>query len=259
VGIREALDVYSARAEWINGQTETLARKQTLNQALREMSLLLGRYPSLLNDVPDQLPDAMPALKAGLSSRLLERRPDVQAAYSEVLSQQSDVLVAGENRLPKFTLTASVGASSDRLSDVLRGDEFIWNVLGGITAPLFNAGKLEAEEQRQQHLLVAAIAAYRQTALNAFSEVEHTIDNDHLIFQQLTSAKETVRVSKQAEQQAFERYLAGLENVNTWLQAQRTAFDRTSRAMQLEVLYFQNRIQLHQALGGGFKELQSDD
>ncbi len=257
-GIREALDVYSARAEWINGQTETLEKKQTLNQALRQMSLLLGRYPSLISDIPDQLPTEMVALKAGLSSQLLERRPDVQAAYSDVLSQQSEVLVAGGNRLPRFTLTASVGATSSNLSDVLRGDELIWNALGGITAPVFNAGKLEAEEQRQQYLLEASIADYRQTALNAFSEVEQAIDNDYLIAQQLASAKETVLVSKQAEQQAFESYLAGLENLNTWLQAQRTAFDRTSRKMQLEVLYFQNRIQLHQALGGEFKELPSD-
>ncbi|GAA3924905.1 TolC family protein [Litoribacillus peritrichatus] len=257
-GIREALDVYSARAELMNGQTETLEKKQTLNQALRQVSLLLGRYPSLMDDIPDQLPASMPKLADGLSSSLLERRPDVQAAYAEVMSQQSEVLVAGGNRLPRFTLTASVGATSNSLSDVLRGDELIWNALGGITAPVFNAGKLAAEEQRQQYLLEAAIADYRQTALTAFSEVEQAIDSDRLIALQLGAASETVLVSKQAEQQAFESYLAGLENLNTWLQAQRTAFDRTSRKMQLEVLYFQNRIQLHQALGGEFKERSSD-
>ncbi|MFC3152840.1 efflux transporter outer membrane subunit [Litoribrevibacter euphylliae] len=251
-GIREALDVYSARAERINGQTEVLERKQAVNQALRDLSVLLGRYPSLIDDIPDALPLALSTLPTNLSSRLLEARPDVRAAYSTVMSQQSNVLSAGANRLPKFTLTASVGASSDLLSDVLRGDELVWNALGGLTAPIFNAGKLQQEELRQQHLLEAAIADYRHTALTAFSEVEQGIDNDHWIAQQLATAKEAVDVSKQAEQQAFESYLSGLDNLNTWLQAQRTAFERTSRLMQLETSYFQNRIQLHQALGGQF-------
>ena len=260
VGIRQALDVYSARAEWINGKTEILERKQAVNDQLRALSLLLGRYPSLLSDIPDQLPDSLVALDAldeNLSSSLLERRPDVQAAYQAVQSQQSNVLVAGSNRLPRFTLTARTGASSEHLSDVLRGDDFIWNALGGITAPIFNAGRLAAEEQRQQHLLAAAIADFRQTALTAFAEVEQGIDHDHFIVLGLASASAAVEVSQQAEQQAFESYLAGLENLNTWLQAQRSAFERSSRLMQLEARYFQNRIQLHQALGGDFKDEQN--
>lgn len=251
-GIRDALDVYSARAERVNGQTAVLERKQAVNQALRDLSVLLGRYPSLVKDIPDELPIRLPALRTDLSSRLLEQRPDVRAAYAAVMSQQSNVLSAGANRLPKFTLTASVGASSDSLSEVLRGDDLVWNALGGLTAPIFNAGQLEQEEQRQQYVLDAAIADYRQTALTAFSEVEQGIDNDHWIAQQVATAKEAVNVSKQAEQQAFESYLSGLDNLNTWLQAQRTAFERTSRLMQLETSYFQNRIQLHQALGGPF-------
>ncbi|GLQ32762.1 efflux transporter outer membrane subunit [Litoribrevibacter albus] len=258
-GVREALDVYSARAEWINGQTAVLERQQTVNQALRDLSVLLGRYPSLVNDIPDALPINLPTLRTNLSSRLLEQRPDVRAAYAAVMSQQSNVLVAGANRLPRFTLTGSVGASSDTLSDVLRGDELIWNALGGLTAPIFNAGQLANEEQRQQHLLEAAIAEYRQTALTAFSEVEQSIDNDHWIAQQMATAKDAVAVSKQAEQQAFESYLSGLDNLNTWLQSQRTAFERTSRLMQLETSYFQNRIQLHQALGGQFVVFASSD
>ncbi len=256
-GIREALDVYSARAEWLNGQTAVLERKQAVNRTLRDLSVLLGRYPSLVADIPQSLPLELPELPTDLSSRLLEQRPDVQAAYAAVLSQQSNVLSAGANRLPRFTLTAKVGASSDTLSDVLRGDELIWNALGGLTAPVFNAGQLAQEEQRQQYLLEAAIADFRKTALTAFSEVEQSIDNDHWIAQQLATAQQAVSVSKQAEQQAFESYLSGLDNLNTWLQAQRTAFERTSRLMQLETSYFQNRIQLHQTLGGEF-EIFSD-
>ena len=251
-GIRPALDVYSARAEWLNGQTDTQERQLNLNTALRDLSVLIGRYPSVENDVPEALPLSLTALPKGLSSELLERRADVQAAYSAVLSQQSNVLSAGANRLPRFTLTASVGATSDSLSDVVRGDELVWNALGGLTAPIFDAGRLEAEEQRQQFLLEAAIADYRQTALTAFSEVEQTLDADYWIAKQLVSAKASVDVSQQAEQQAFENYLAGLENLNTWLQAQRTAFSRSSQLMALEAGYFQNRIQLHQALGGEF-------
>jgi NodT family efflux transporter outer membrane factor (OMF) lipoprotein len=255
-GIREALDVYSARAEWINGQSASFQRKQTLNIALRDLSVLLGRYPSVKDDIPDQLPNQLAALPTGLSSELLEQRPDIMAAYAAVQSQQFNLQVAGSNRLPRLTLTASAGATSDELSDVLRGDEFIWNALGGLTIPVFNAGTLQAEQERQYLLLKSAIADYRQTALTAFSEVETAIDNEQLITLRLDASRESVVVSEQAEDQAFERYIAGLENLNTWLQAQRTAFERTSSMMALEANLFTNRIALHQAIGGDFSVSQ---
>lgn len=254
-GIREALDVYSARAEWMNGQSARVQRKQTLHTALRDLSVLLGRYPSVKDDIPDALPTELKTVPSGLSTALLEQRPDIMAAYAAVQSQQLNLQVAGSNRLPRFTLTANAGASSDELSDVLRGDEFIWNALGGLALPIFNAGTLEAEQQRQYFLLKSTIADYRRIALTAFAEVEAALDNEQLITQRLTASRQSVEVSEQAEDQAFERYIAGLENLNTWLQAQRTAFQRTSSMMALEADLLINRISLHQALGGQFAQL----
>jgi len=68
----------------------------------------------------------------------------------------------------------------------------------------------------------------------------------------LGTARNANQISQQAERQAFESYVAGLSNLNTWLQAQRIAFDRQSQLVQLETELLQNRISFYLALGGDF-------
>ena len=79
-GIRQALDVFSARAELANNQLVLAQREQNLHTLQRQLTVLLGRTPSLALDIPQQLPVFEAVLPQILSAALIERRPDIQAA-----------------------------------------------------------------------------------------------------------------------------------------------------------------------------------
>lgn len=250
-GIRQALDVYSARAEAASSRANTESRLQTEQAIKRQLEVQLGRYPDGVLIAPDSAP-VVAALPRILPLSLLNRRPDVLAAQRALEAQFGRVQSAKLSRLPSLNIRGNWGASNRALHQVLSGDDMLWNIASGLTAPIFQGGQLVAEQKRQNALLEAATADYKRIVLNALLETEQAMANEMQLGQQLQAAREAGRISDLAEQQAFESYLAGLTNINTWLQAQRTAFDRQSQLLQLESSFLKNRIDLYLALGGDF-------
>lgn len=251
-GIREALDVYSARAEFAGSQSSTLERRQRTKDLGRQLAALLGRFTSAGITVPAVTPAVANVLPEQLSLNLLERRPDVVASARALVAQQANLGIARANRLPSFNIRGSYGASNDTLHRVLDGDDLLWNTVLGLTAPLFQGGQIKAEQQRQQALLDASMADYKKSVLAALFEVEQALDYESVISEQLAATRRANDISQLAERRAFESYVAGLSNLNTWLQAQRTAFDRSSQLLRLENDLLKNRIALYLALGGDF-------
>lgn len=252
-GIRPALDVYSARAEFANSQSNTFSRQRLFQQTQRQLAALLGLNPQSNLQIPDTLPVINKANTQQLSLSLIETRPDVSASFDALNAQLAQLKVARANRLPRLSFTGQYGASNNAsLSDALQGDDLLWSALGNLTAPLFRGGQLKNEEQRQQALLDANVADYKDRVLNAVREVEQSLDNETLLSEQQHAADIAKSTAAQAQGQAFESYVAGLSNLNTWLQAQRLAFDRRSQLMQLQAQRLKNRLDLHLALGGAF-------
>jgi outer membrane protein, multidrug efflux system len=251
-GIREALDVYSARAELMGGQADVVGMERQYTSQLKELLLLLGQMPDYPLDIPDELPLTSDDYTDQIASNLLARRPDVKEALYRVFEQLERVDIASAGRFPTFTISATYGGDSDSLSNLFSSDQMLWNFVGGITSPLFNAGKLSSEHKAQQETLTAQIANFRQVLLTAVKEAQQRLDDQFLIQRQLTLNEQSAAVSDQAQAQAFERYVAGLENLNTWLQAQRTAYQRRTQLVSLQSDLIQRRIDLHLAVGGDF-------
>lgn len=251
-GIREALDVYSAKAELASNNAAVQLRTRQLTTLTRQMTLLLGRPVSLDLDIPSQFPTFNAAIPSNLSSELILRRPDIRAAGQALAVQQANLGIAKANRLPRFSLTASYGAIGNNLEQVLNGDITAWTALGGISAPIFRGNQLRAEQQRQYHLLEAEIATYQQTAMQAFIEIEQRLDDEQTLNREVRATAQAVQDSNLADEQALELYISGISNLNTWLQAQRTAFDRQSGLIQLQNQLLKNRVGLYLALGGDF-------
>ena len=250
-GIRSALDLYSAQAEAADAARNTASQQKAAADSHYSLALLLGSNASQVDKyLPTSLPTVETTLPSKFSSHHLIRRPDLQAAEAAVKAQQRNAQIAWANRLPRLSLSGDYGASNEQLGEVLAGNNEVWSVLGGLSAPLFKGRQLANEQKRQGFLLDAAIAEYKQTALRAFIEIEQSLSNEHWLARQLTAAKVADAASAQAEQQAKEQYLSGLAPISTWLQAQRIAFDRSGLVIQLATLQAQNRLNLHLALGG---------
>jgi len=203
-GAVSAMDVLSAQSQLDHDRTLLPPLQQELSTARDALAVLVGAAPSdgTISDVEldairlaDDLPLAIP-------SEFVRRRPDVGAAEAQLRAAGAMVGVATANLYPNLTLTARLGGEG-----LINGgpSETAWNILGGLTAPIFHGGALKAEQRAAQDEYQAAFAAYQQTVLNAFGQVADSLqalshDADFLNAQQraLDSAGASMALTQQA-------------------------------------------------------------
>ena len=251
-GLTGALDVYLARASADQERARIAAREQALTEGRTALQLLLGNYPDGSLAPASTLPLLETPAPAGLPSELISRRPDLQQAWLNLLANDAAVAIAHKQRFPRLTLVASANDVSSDLTSLLNGTALAWSALGNLTQPLFNRGRLRAQELQARARLVQAENQYLELLYQAFSEVENAISRGRSL---QTRYQVTLAAEKNAVaglNLAFEQYQRGLVSYTTVLEAQRRAFDIESGVIELRNRLLQNRIALYLALGGEF-------
>ncbi len=253
-GIGDALDVRLARANYASAVSNLDARLRVRDTSLRALETLLGRYPLGGLQPGEALPAIDRPVPAGLPSQLLTRRPDLIAAERRLAASGERLSDARKNRLPRFFLTASGGTVSDSLHDLLDWDFLVWSLLGNVTQPLFQGGRLNAEQALARAEDRDAWTRYAQSVLNAFQEVETALAAEALLAAEDAALVVAAAESREAADLALDRYREGLTGIITLLESQRRAFTAESTQLSVRNQRLQNRINLHLALGGDFEQ-----
>lgn len=227
--------------------------KQSIRITENVLSLLLARSPGSINrnKLADQRP--LQDLKLGIPALLLDNRPDVQAAEFAFRSSFENVNLAKTYFYPSLTLTANAGFSNLELRDFFT-NAFFYNLMGGLTQPIFAQGANRARLTRAQSVQVQAFNDFQQTLLIAGQEV-----SDALNAYQTAGDKESSR-SKQIA--ALEKAVSYTEELLRYSSATNYTDVLTSEqsllAAQLDgvndrLQKLQAVINLYQALGGGWR------
>lgn len=219
---------------------------------LRSLEVLLGRYPSASADIPDVLPTLPASPPAGVPSEILERRPDIVSAERQIASAFNATAGAKAARLPRLSLTATIGGTSNSLSDVLDPANVAWKLGSNLLAPLFDGGKRKIDVEIATVEQKQAIANYAQKALNAFSEVESNLDQGTVLAKRETELKEAFKQSGKAYKIAKLRYREGEIDLLDTLQIQQQAISAESNLLTIKETQLEQRINLYMALGGSW-------
>ena len=95
---------------------------------------------------------------------------------------------------------------------------------------------------------------YRGVVLNAFSEVETALTTEGILTKRETLLASALENYRKALKLADDRYLRGVEAFVTVLDAQRRVTETESQCVAVRRQRLENRVNLHLALGGDFKE-----
>lgn len=251
-GLNSALDVYLSRNELNSELSRAAEQKATKIEAIRTLELLLGNYPQGALSIEASLPLLSSDIPKGLPSGLIARKPKLVASWYQLLAKDASLAYAHKQRFPSISLMASVGNSASELSDVVSISALGWSLLGNLTMPIFNAGKLEANEEKSRLLLKQSEQGYLETLHNAFLDVENAVTLESSLkqrYQMMLAAQENAIA---AQRLSFENYHNGLVDYTTVLDAQSRSFDAQSTLIQIKSQLIRNRIELHIALGGDF-------
>jgi outer membrane protein TolC len=213
--------------------------------------VLLGRYPGGHQAGPLALPEPPPGLPAGLPSELLARRPDLIAAFDRLLAADSRVESARKLLLPRIVLTAAGGTRSTALTDLVDPRALAWNVVIGMMQPLFTGGRIRGEINLNEARAEEAFNLYKNTALNAFREVEQVLAADEWLREQEKALRQAVEQTEASRRLAIYSYQLGIIEILTLLDSYRSTLNAQSAHISVKRQLLTNRINLYLALGGG--------
>lgn len=249
LGLNESLDVYLARNQLEQERANLHTRLQQRDDTRRKLELALGDYPAARLTTERELPALTAQAGAGVPAELTARRPDIRAAWLALLGADSAVAAARKARFPRLTLTADVGRSALELIKLASDSVLVWSLAGGLTQPLFDAGKLAAQEEQARATVLGLEQRYLRTVFLAFGEVEQAISQEQSLRERLDAVSRARSNAATAEELAFDQYRRGIVPYATVLEAERRSFDAATEVIALRGELWRNRIALHAALG----------
>lgn len=245
-------EVSLARANVARGEATLRQVRTARQQASRALEVMVGRYPSAEVEGAEDLVVTPPAIPVGIPSELLERRPDLLAAERAVAAEFLQIQSAKAARLPRLSLTAAVGTSSNELNDLISLGGDYWSLGANFLAPIFTGGALAAQVDIETAQQEVALANYGQVALKAFSEVEQGLSNETSLREQEEFLRAAEADASEALRIAQTQFEFGKVDLLSVLQQQGQVVAARSSLLNLRDQRLQQRVDLHLAIGGSF-------
>ncbi|MBP7064309.1 efflux transporter outer membrane subunit [Ferrovibrio sp.] len=255
LGVASELEVAQQRNSVASQRATIPALRQSERETLTAIALLLGRPPqgfAISTTSLDAL--ALPAVKAGLPSALLARRPDIRKAEADLRAANRDIAVAQAARLPSLDLTMGAGLQSSALHTLLQPQSALYSLAASLTAPLFQGGRLEGQEDLNRARYQELAETYGKAAITAFGDVEDALTSTANAAERYTYAREAFDQAREAYRIVEARYRAGTVPFLNLLDAQRTVFQANDALAQALLGRYTALVDLYKALGGGWTE-----
>ena len=151
--------------------------------------------------------------------------PDVAGAERRVAAANAQIGVAVAAYFPTVTLSAGGGLESGSLAQWLTWPSRFWSVGPGISQTVFDGGLRGAQTDQARAAYDATVAAYRQTVLTAFKEVEDNLAALRILQDEAGVQDEAVSDARQAVTVTTNQYRAGTVSYLDVVVAQATALD----------------------------------
>jgi outer membrane protein, multidrug efflux system len=187
-----------------------------------------------------------------VSATLLARRPDVAAAERAYAAATARIGIADAARLPAFSIVGSYGGQSPTAGSLFQSQNRVYQLLGGISIPIFTGGRLVNEAQAARARAEQARARYEQTVLVALGEAGDALVGVRSARDEAAAEETQATALRRALELAELRYSTGVSNYLEVLDAERSLFQAELSASQAELQQLTAAVQLYKALGGSW-------
>jgi NodT family efflux transporter outer membrane factor (OMF) lipoprotein len=198
---------------------------------------------------------APPPIPLGVPSQLLERRPDIAAAERTMASANAAIGVAYSAFYPSVTLSVGGGLDSSTFKHLFDWPSRFWSVGASVSQPIYNAG-LSAGLSQYVMTYNADVAAYRQTVLAAFQQVEDYLTATSVLSRQVQEQAAAVTSTHSALDLEMGRYETGIDPYLDVVTLQTSLLTQQQLLTNLQVEQMTASVELIEALGGGWDRSQ---
>lgn len=237
--------------------TRALLQQLRADRAANEhaLAVLTGQAPAAFALPVKPLAAEAPVVPAGVPSGLLERRPDISAAEYELMAANARIGVAKAAFFPSLSLTASGGFASESMGNLFDWSSRTWAIGPLLSLPIFQGGRIVAENDRVKARYDEAVADYRQQVLVAFKDVEDALSRLKMRKEQALSYGRAAEAAARGARLANLRYENGDTGYLEDIEAKQAALNAQRATIQTQAGKLADTVALIRALGGGWGDM----
>ncbi len=254
-GRASALDTLQSTTGIEQTRAALPALELSIAEGRNQLALLAGKPPGTFDTLLAQaapVPSAPASLSLAIPADTLRQRPDVRAAELSLRAASAESSAARRARLPSLNLSGSFGVNSLVAERLFRPEATALALIGSLSAPLFDGGRIRqnitiaTEAERQ------ALNTWEGAILKALSEVENALVSIRRGDEQLEHLNLAASSASEAARLAALEYEAGMTDLLTVLDTQRTALSARDQLTSAVAARSLAHVQLYKSLGGGW-------
>lgn len=251
-GIASRTDVTLAQTQLAGARAQSTELHIARAQYEHAIAVLTGRPPAALAIAATKIAGPPPPVPVSIPSMLLERRPDIAAGERQVAAANANVGIAETAYYPTLTLSASAGFLSQNLTNLFSYASRSWSAGPALSQTAFDFGRRRAQVVSAEAVYDGTVAAYRQTVLSAFQEVEDDLASLRYLAEEAVQQQEAVVAAQQALSLENDRYKAGTDSYLNVITTQTIALSDEQNAITILQQRMLAAVDLIKALGGGW-------
>jgi len=257
-GIVTGVSVQQSIANKFAAEVTIPELKQQITEQEHTLSILLGRAPGSIERGSLAQQHPIDSLATGLPAQLLRNRPDILAAEQSFRSAFELTNNARARFYPSFRLTADGGYQSLQTSDLFQPGSIFYNLVAGLTQPIFNRGQNRAQLKRSKARKEQALLGLRSTIINASGEVSNALSQFRNAEQKLEYRRQQLKALQNAVTYSRELLQYGEANYAEVLTAQQNYLAAQLSNISDRLQQLTAGVNLYRALGGGWNQSQTN-
>lgn len=249
----------TSSVEGVETDIDSSKTEQQLNDVSGKMKVIESRLSALTNAQSTALKlhsTTLPAVESQLPPRLgyslLARRADLQAAHWYIESSLSSIDAAKAAFYPDVNLMAFLQQDALHLSDLFRHSAQQLGVTAGLTLPIFDSGRLNANLDITKAQSNLTVANYNKAVVDAVNDVARAVSQVATLAQKNQHQQQIEHDAQRVVGLAQARFNAGIIAGSRVSQAKIPALREHCNALILQGQWLDASIQLTSALGGGY-------
>ena len=251
-GVAPKSDVAQAQTQLDTTQVRDTDIAVQRAQFEHAIALLIGKPPAAFSLPPAPSNVQPPNIPVGLPAQLLERRPDIAAAERRVAEANEQVGIARAAFFPAVVLSTSAGFEGTSITNWFSWPSRFWAAGPSMVQTLFDAGRRRAASEAALANYDATVAAYRQTTLSAFQQVEDNLAALRILDQEAEQQEHALDSSQESLRLFTNRYKGGVDTYLQVITAQTVVLTNARNNVDILRRRMDASVLLIKALGGGW-------
>lgn len=188
-----------------------------------------------------------------IPSQVVRARPDVRIAERNLVAKNAAIGQAVADLYPNVSISALFGYQSIRGTRLFTPNSEAFSYAPQITLPIFHWGQLVNNVELQKEIKEEYVQTYKQTLLNAVSEIKDAIVAVDKEYRKNASQHNSVEHMQNVMDYTLEKYKQGLIDFSDQLTAEQSLLASQLALIESNGAIYKNIIAYYKAIGGGYR------